>query len=56
MSSPQPTGSLGDELTNLGIGLLIATAVLAAILRTAGSITAWMPWVAPNASSPTAMK
>jgi len=47
VSSPQPTGSLGDELTNLGIGLLIATAVLAAILRTAGSITAWITGLDP---------
>ena len=24
MSTPRPAGSLGDELTNLGIGLLVA--------------------------------
>ncbi|MBO1902824.1 TraM recognition domain-containing protein [Leucobacter weissii] len=42
MSTPRPTGSLGDELTNLGIGLLMAAAVLAAILRGAGSVASWI--------------
>ena len=40
MSTPRPTGALGDELSNLGIGILIGTAVLAAILRGAGSVAA----------------
>ena len=42
MSTPRPTGALGDELSNLGIGILIGTAVLAAILRGAGSVAAWI--------------
>lgn len=42
MSTPRPTGSLGDELSNLGIGLLISAAILAAILRGAGSVAAWI--------------
>jgi type IV secretion system protein VirD4 len=42
MSTPRPAGSLGDELSNLGIGLLIAAAVLAGILRGAGSVAAWI--------------
>lgn len=42
MSTPRPAGSLGDELTNLGIGLLVAAAALAAILRRAGSVAAWI--------------
>ena len=42
MSTPRPAGSLGDELTNLGIGLLIGAAILAAILRGAGSVAAWI--------------
>jgi type IV secretory pathway TraG/TraD family ATPase VirD4 len=41
MSTPRPAGSLGDELSNLGIGLLIACAILAGILRGAGSLAAW---------------
>ena len=40
MSTPRPAGSLGDELSNLGIGILIAAAVLAGILRGAGSVAA----------------
>ena len=42
MTTPRPTGSLGDELSNLGIGLLIGAAILAAILRGAGSVAAWI--------------
>ena len=42
MSTPRPAGSLGDELSNLGIGLLIACAILAGILRGAGSLAAWV--------------
>ncbi|AYF99307.1 type IV secretory system conjugative DNA transfer family protein [Protaetiibacter intestinalis] len=45
MSTPRPAGALGDELSNLGIGILIGTAVLAAILRGAGSVTAWITGV-----------
>ena len=42
MSTPRPAGSLGDELTNLGIGILIGAALLAVILRGAGSVAAWI--------------
>lgn len=45
MSTPRPSSSLGDELTNLGIGILIATTVLAGILRGAGSLAAWITHV-----------
>ena len=40
MSTPRaggPGAPLGDELTNLGVILLIAAAALAGILRAAGS-------------------
>ncbi|WP_347125354.1 type IV secretory system conjugative DNA transfer family protein [Microbacterium sp. SY138] len=42
MSTPKPAGSLGDELSNLGIGILISAAILAGILRAAGSVAAWI--------------
>ncbi|TAM70261.1 MAG: type VI secretion protein [Microbacteriaceae bacterium] len=45
MSTPRPSGpsgALGDELTNLGIGLLVAAAALAGILRGTGSLAAWI--------------
>lgn len=42
MSTPRPAGSLGDELTNFGIGVLVAVALLAAVLRGAGALTAWV--------------
>ncbi|MFF2485116.1 type IV secretory system conjugative DNA transfer family protein [Microbacterium sp. NPDC058062] len=42
MSSPQPSTSLGDELTNLALGLLVAGAAIAALLRAAGSAAAWI--------------
>ncbi|AYG04588.1 type IV secretory system conjugative DNA transfer family protein [Gryllotalpicola protaetiae] len=45
MSTPRPAGSLGDELSNLGIGLLIGAAIFACILRGAGSVTAWITGV-----------
>ena len=41
MSTPGPGTSLGDELSNLGIGILIGAAILAGILRAAGFIAAW---------------
>ncbi|MBX3087350.1 MAG: type IV secretory system conjugative DNA transfer family protein [Cryobacterium sp.] len=41
MSTPRQGGALGDELANLGIIALISAAVLAVILRVAGTITAW---------------
>ena len=42
MSAPRPTGALGDELSTLGIGVLIGAAILAVILRAAGSVAAWI--------------
>ncbi|AMG82271.1 type VI secretion protein [Microbacterium sp. PAMC 28756] len=42
MSTPRPSGALGDELSNLGIGILISAAILSAILRGAGSVAAWI--------------
>lgn len=42
MNAPRHGGALGDELTNLGIILLVAAAFLAGILRVAASITAWI--------------
>ena len=42
MSTPRPAAALGDELSNLGIGLLIAAAILAGILRGAGTVAAWI--------------
>ena len=46
MSAPRQGGALGDELANLGIIALVAAAVLAVILRVAGSITAWVTGIA----------
>ncbi|MCA9767406.1 MAG: TraM recognition domain-containing protein [Gemmatimonadetes bacterium] len=42
MSTPRPARPLGDELTNLALGLLVAAAALAALLRAAGSVAAWV--------------
>ncbi|SJN15495.1 Type IV secretory pathway VirD4 components-like [Microbacterium esteraromaticum] len=39
---PRSSGSFGDELTNILLGGLIAVAGLAALLRGAGSVTAWV--------------
>ncbi|MFT3888999.1 MAG: TraM recognition domain-containing protein [Arachnia sp.] len=50
MSAPRPAGSLGDELSNLGIGILIGAAILAAILRGAGSVAAWITGTGQPAS------
>ena len=41
MSAQRPQASLGDELSNLGIALLICAALLALMLRAAGAIAAW---------------
>ncbi|NNM48303.1 type IV secretory system conjugative DNA transfer family protein [Knoellia koreensis] len=49
MSTPRQGGALGDELANLGIIALIAAAVLAVILRVAGTITAWVTGIAQPA-------
>jgi len=40
VNTPRQTGPIGDELTNLALAGLVVCAVLAAILRGAGSVTA----------------
>jgi type IV secretory pathway TraG/TraD family ATPase VirD4 len=42
VSQPQPRGPLGDELTNLALGALAAGVILAAVLRGAGTVAAWV--------------
>jgi len=43
VSAPPPrSGSYGDELTNLALGALLAVAILAAVLRGAGSLVAFL--------------
>ncbi|WP_022883670.1 TraM recognition domain-containing protein [Glaciibacter superstes] len=42
MRTPRSSGSFGDELTNILLGGLIAVAGLAALLRGAGSVAAWV--------------
>jgi len=42
MSTPRSSGSFGDELTNILLGGLVAVAGLAALLRGAGSVAAWV--------------
>ena len=42
MSAPSQKGMPGDELTNVTIGLLIGGAVIALLLRGAGSVAAWL--------------
>ncbi|SFS16489.1 Type IV secretory pathway, VirD4 component, TraG/TraD family ATPase [Microbacterium sp. cf046] len=42
MSMPGASSSHGDELTNLGLGVLITGVVIAALLRIAGSAATWL--------------
>lgn len=42
MSTPRQGGAFGDELANFGIIALIAAAVIAILLRVAGTVTAWV--------------
>lgn len=42
MTAPRPTGSLGDELTNVLLALVAGIVILAAILRAAGTVTAFL--------------
>ncbi|WP_024355948.1 type IV secretory system conjugative DNA transfer family protein [Leucobacter chironomi] len=42
MSTPRQGGAFGDELANFGIIALIAAAVIAVLLRVAGTVTAWV--------------
>jgi type IV secretion system protein VirD4 len=41
MGAPRPQATLGDELANLGVALLIGAAVLAVLMRGAGTVAAW---------------
>ena len=52
MGTPRPQAALGDELANLGIGLLIGTAGLALLLRGAGAVAAWATGIAQPAGGP----
>jgi type IV secretion system protein VirD4 len=52
VSTPRAQGSLGDELANLGIGLLMCSAVLALLLRLAGTVAAWATGIGPPAGGP----
>ena len=42
MSTPRQGGAFWDELANFGIIALIAAAVIAVLLRVAGTVTAWV--------------
>jgi len=52
MGTPRPQAALGDELANLGIGILIGTTALALLLRAAGSVAAWATGIAQPAGGP----
>lgn len=52
MNTARPQATLGDELANLGMGLLIGAAVLAVLLRGAGTVAAWMTGVVLPTSGP----
>ena len=52
MTTQRPQADLGDELTNLGIGLLIAAAVLALVLRGSGDVAAWAIGIARPTGGP----
>ena len=52
MSSQRPQSSLGDELANLGIILLILAGALALVLRSAASVAAWVTGIAQPAGGP----
>lgn len=52
MSTQRPQAALGDELSNLGIVILISAAVLALLLRAAGSVAACATGMAQPAGGP----
>ncbi|WP_104134611.1 MULTISPECIES: hypothetical protein [unclassified Cryobacterium] len=52
MSTQRPPAALGDELSNLGIGLLMCAAVWALLLRAAGTVAAWATRIAQPAGGP----
>ncbi|WP_022890208.1 TraM recognition domain-containing protein [Agromyces italicus] len=41
MTTTRPSAALGDELTNLGMSVLLGGAAFALLLRAAGSVAAW---------------
>jgi len=53
MTAPRPHAALGDELANLGIGLLISTAGFALLLRASGAVAAWATNIRQPAGGPT---
>ncbi|WP_105034197.1 hypothetical protein [Cryobacterium aureum] len=52
MSTRRPQASIGDELSNLGIGLLVCAAVLTLLLRAAGAVAAWATGIARPVGGP----
>lgn len=52
MNAPPPHATLGDELANLGIGLLISAAMSALLLRAAGTVAAWATAIGQPAGGP----
>lgn len=54
MSTTRAQGVLGDELANLGIGLLTGAAALALLLRAAGAVAAWATGIPQPAGGPEA--
>jgi len=52
MSTPRAQAALGDELANLGIGILIGAALLAVLLRAAGTVAAWTIGIAQPSGGP----
>ena len=54
MSTPRSQATLGDELANLGIGILIGVSAFALLLRAAGAVAAWATRRAQPAGGPEA--
>jgi type IV secretion system protein VirD4 len=52
MSATKPQASLGDELADVGIGLLILASAVALLLRAAGSLAAWVTGIAQPTGGP----
>jgi hypothetical protein len=52
MSTQRPQTALGDELANLGIGLLIGAALFAMLLRGSGTVAAWASGTAQTNGGP----
>ncbi|WP_411700498.1 type IV secretory system conjugative DNA transfer family protein [Conyzicola sp.] len=46
MTTQRPQSTPGDEFANIGIGMLLSCAVLALLLRGAGSVAAWATGIA----------